>query len=128
MNSMQSSGRQQDPVRILRELSSVVTDIVGTGGPATDATGLVDWCTSLRDDPPAPKLLAKLVRLGADLELLLLVGVRFRTSVSAPTSSAFPVRPAGRATSGRSSCRRGTRKSGVPVTMWAWWSLRLADF
>jgi len=80
MNDMQSGGRQMDPMRILRELSSVVTDIVAAGGPVTDAEGLVDWCTSLRDDPPAPKLLAKLARLGADLERLLLVGVRFRTS------------------------------------------------
>jgi len=80
MNDMQSGGRQMDPMRILRELSSVVADIVAAGGPVTDAEELVEWCASLRDDPPAPKLLAKLARLGADLERLLLVGVRFRTS------------------------------------------------
>jgi len=80
MDPMQSNGRHQDPMRILRELSSVVTDIVAAGGPVSAAEGLVDWCSSLRDDPPAAKLLAKFARLGADLERLLLVGLRFRTS------------------------------------------------
>jgi hypothetical protein len=57
-----------------------VTDIAAAGHATPASANLVDWSRSLLDDAPAPKLLAKLVRLGADLERLLIVGVRFRTS------------------------------------------------
>jgi hypothetical protein len=77
---MRTSGRPQDPARILREFSSVVTDVVAAGGETARAEGLADWCRSLLDDPAALRLMSKLARFKADLERLLLVGLRFRTN------------------------------------------------
>ena len=57
-----------------------MSDVGAAGSGAAEAKGLGDWSRSLLDDPAALKLMTKLARFGADLERLLLVGLRFRTN------------------------------------------------
>jgi len=72
--------RSQDSVRLAREFAAVVSDVVRAGDSEAGNRELLEWSSALLRRPPAPALLAKLSRYGADLEKLLLIGLRFRTN------------------------------------------------